>query len=107
MAAIFVPSGDQTGPQPPRESIDRVGTGAIHRSVGAIGKAGEAGLVGLVGLVTSVAGNVNIWFVPSRKRLDIGATSARARRWPSGDQVGIPGWASVSCTFVTVPVATS
>ena len=30
-----------------------------------------------------------------------------AMRVPSGDHVGAPGWGSVSCIFVTVPVATS
>src|SRR5260370_29470178 len=50
---------------------------------------------------------VSTWFVLSRKRLVYGATSASAMRFPSGDQVGVPGCASVSWTFVTVPLATS
>src|SRR5881227_78610 len=32
---------------------------------------------------------------------------AIARRLPSGDQVGAPGWGSESWTLVTAPVATS
>ena len=32
MAAILVPSGDQTGPQPPRESIESIGFGAYQTS---------------------------------------------------------------------------
>src|SRR5437667_11953958 len=94
MAAIFVPSGDHTGPQPPRESIESIGTGAYHRSPPPESFAGSAEIV-------------STWFVPSRNRFVRGATSANAIRLPSGDQVGGPGCGSVSCTFVTTPVAPS
>src|SRR4029079_18202632 len=73
IAAIFVPSGDQTGPAPPRVSIERSGTGAYHWSP----------------LLPSAA-IVITWFVPSRKRVESGATPASATRAPSGDQVGVP-----------------
>src|SRR5262249_61719950 len=90
MAAIFVPSGDHAGPQPPRESMDSIGTGANHLSSFAV-----------------VDDIVRIWFVPSRKRLVIGAMPAIASRFPSGDHVGAPGCGSESWTFVTSPLATS
>src|SRR5206468_4257525 len=85
-----VPSGDHTGPQPPRESIESVGTGAYHFSS-----------------PLATAEIVNTWFVPSRNRLEYGATLANASRFPSGDQDGVPGCGNVSWSFITVPVATS
>src|SRR5262245_32401032 len=90
MAAILVPSGDHAGPQPPRESIDSIGTGANHLSS-----------------LSDDEDIVRIWFVPSRKRLVIGAMPAIARRLPSGDQAGAPGCGSESWTLVTSPLATS
>src|SRR5262245_27802760 len=90
IAAILVPSGDHTGPPPPRESIDRSGTGANHLSP-----------------PLPSAANVSTWLVPSRNLVDIGATLASAMRLPSGDHVGVPGCGSWSWIFVTVPVATS
>src|ERR1039458_2427549 len=50
---------------------------------------------------------VRIWFVPSRTVAEYGARYAIAMRFPSGDHVGIPGAFSVSCSFVTLPLATS
>src|SRR5215203_2727869 len=73
IAAILVPSGDHTGPPPPRESIDNIGTGAYHFTS------------------PPVAAIVWTWFVPSRKRTVIGAIPASAIRLPSGDHVGVPG----------------
>ena len=84
-----MPSGDHTGPQPPRESIDSSGTGAYHFSS------------------PPVAENVSTWLVPSRKRLVNGAIDASAIRFPSADHVGVPGCGSVSWIFVTAPLATS
>jgi len=69
--------------------MDSSGTGAYHVSP------------------PPAADSVSTWFVPSRKRRLEGARAASARRIPSGDQVGVPGCASVSCTVVTVPLATS
>src|SRR5881409_15015 len=76
-----------------------VGSGANHLS----GFGGFEGFAGFEGAAVMV----RIWFVPSRKRRVYGATSASATRLPSGDQVGVPGCASVSWIFVTAPVATS
>src|SRR3954454_12537864 len=90
MAAIFVPSGDQAGPQLPRESMESSGTGANHLSS-----------------FTAVDDIVRIWFVPSRNRLVIGAMPAIASPLPSGDQTGAPGCGSESCTLATLPLATS
>src|SRR5262245_52624900 len=78
IAAIFVPSGDQAGPQPPLESIDFIGSGAYHLSV----------------LAAPAVAIVNTWLVPSRNRRVSGATSASATTLPSGDHVGAPGCAS-------------
>src|SRR3954465_15594365 len=89
IAAILVPSGDQAGPPPPRESIDISGSGANHLSS-----------------FSFVDDIVRIWFVPTRKRFVISARPATASRWPSGDHTGAPGCGSESWTFVTLPVAT-
>jgi hypothetical protein len=77
----LVPSGDHAGPPPPRESMPIVGVGAYHLS--RFGAPASAAMV-------------RIWFVPSRKRLVNGATSASATCLPSGDQVGAPGCGSES-----------
>ena len=73
-----MPSGDHTGPLPPRESIDSSGIGAYHFTS------------------PPVAEIVCTWLVPSRKRTVIGAMPASAMRLPSGDQVGVPGCGSES-----------
>ncbi len=84
-----MPSGDHTGPAPPRVSIDSIGIGAYH--------------------LTSppVAAMVCTWLVPSRKRTVIGAMPASAMRLPSGDQVGVPGCGSESWILVIWPDARS
>ena len=73
MAAILVPSGDQTGPPPPRESIDLLGSGTNHLSS------------------PPVAAMVSTWLVPSRYFALYDDTMASATRVPSGDHVGVPG----------------
>ena len=90
ISAMCVPSGDQTGPSPTRESIVRFGTGRYHRSP-----------------PVPSASMLRIWFVPSRKRVENGLSAATATRLPSGDHVGIPGAKIPSSSVVVFPVARS
>ena len=84
-----MPSGDHTGPPPPRESIDSSGTGAYHFTS------------------PPAAEIVCTWLVPSRKRTVIGAMPASAMRLPSGDHVGVPGCGSESWILVMRPESMS
>src|SRR6185436_8850559 len=84
-----MPSGDHTGPLPPRESIESSGIGAYHFTS------------------PPAAEIVWIWLVPSRKRTVIGAMPASAMRLPSGDHVGVPGCGNDSWMRVMRPLSRS
>jgi len=62
-------------PPPTRESIEKCGAGVDQVAVASPG----------------VAAMLSTWLVPSRKRVEYGASAAMATRFPSGDQVGVPG----------------
>src|SRR5262245_53907263 len=78
VAAIFVPSGDHAGPQPPRESIDSIGSGAYQTSPLSSFRVRVVRLKPDPTAEEERTGIVSTWFVPSRNRRVIGAMFASA-----------------------------
>src|SRR5207244_1601368 len=82
-------SGDQTGPAPPRVSIDRFATGT--RQTGSALRSDR---------------NTATWLVPSRKLFENGRDRLIATCLPSADHVGRPGCPRLALRKVTSPSAT-